>query len=230
MPCCARWRRSRARPSPSRARQWQATRTHLSLAGQRFDLTGPAQGYRDLFLPLLGAHQVANATVAVAALHGLRAQGVPTTEAALRAGLAQVAWPARVEVLQRAPLVVADGAHTRESIAALERALREASGGWRRATLLLGFSADKAPGPLLEAFRALSDRLILVRSRHPRAADPASLAAHPALSGADVRVIPPIAEALRVALAEAEAEDLIVAAGSLFVAAEARALILGLEE
>ncbi|MDQ4078899.1 MAG: bifunctional folylpolyglutamate synthase/dihydrofolate synthase [Chloroflexota bacterium] len=213
---------------------WKGTRTHVSLEGQRFDITemGQAAGaeigggyrYNDLFLPLLGEHQLRNATVAVVALHLLREQGVLWDEAALREGLAGVEWPARVEVLQRGPLVVVDGAHTAESAAALVSTLQEAVvGGWARSTLVLGISGDKNLPVLLDELDPLADRLILTGARHPRAADPTVLAAHPALTDREVRVIPDVAEAMKAAISDAGAKDLIVATGSLFVAAEARA-------
>ncbi|MGH2542129.1 MAG: bifunctional folylpolyglutamate synthase/dihydrofolate synthase, partial [Ardenticatenaceae bacterium] len=181
---------------------WQVTRTAVSLAGQRFSIAEWGVGSRewgseceilreceDLELPLLGAHQVENAVVAIAALEALREQGIAWDEAALREGLARVEWPARVEVVRRYPLVVVDGAHTRESAAALVTALREAMpGGWGEATLVLGVSSDKDVGVLVEVLAPLADHVILTRSRHPRAADPAALASHPALSIHGVRI------------------------------------------
>ncbi len=179
--------------------------------------------YNDLFLPLLGSHQVANATVALTALDALREQGIAWDEAALRDGLAQVRWPARVEVLRRAPIVIADGAHTRESAQALVDTLRAAiPDGWARSTLVLGVSSDKDVASLLDVLAPLAGRLILTRANHPRAADPATLAQHPALAARAPRVIPDVADAMRAALADAGPRDLIVATGSLFIAAEAR--------
>ena len=77
-----------------------------------FDLAKAGITYQDLRLSLLGQHQITNAMVVVATLHLLREQGVTWDEAALREGLADVIWPARVEVLQKNPIVIADGAHT----------------------------------------------------------------------------------------------------------------------
>lgn len=209
--------------------RWQGQRTQVSLDGQKFDLwetppdESPTLRYPALPLGLLGGHQVANATVAVAALHLLREQGVGWDEAALREGLASVTWPARVEVLRRAPFVIADGAHTAESAQALVATLRELlPGGWGRSTLILGISADKELGTLWEALEPLAERLILTRSRHPRAMEPAVLAAHPALAGRALETTPDIPEALVMALHEAAPNDLIVVTGSLFVAAAAR--------
>jgi len=76
---------------------------------------GPlAPGYfnfRDVAIGLLGRHQAANAAVALAAVEELRRSGWNIPEAAIRRGLAEVVWPARVEVVARRPTVVLDAAH-----------------------------------------------------------------------------------------------------------------------
>ena len=59
-------------------------------------------------LSLLGEHQAANAALVVACVEELRAQGWKITDAAVRGGLANAVWPARMEVLGRRPWVVLD--------------------------------------------------------------------------------------------------------------------------
>ncbi|MDZ4278734.1 MAG: Mur ligase family protein, partial [Dehalococcoidia bacterium] len=92
--------------------------------GQRFTLRTPTATYQ-LQLPLLGAHQLENAATAVLALEALAPHGIEIGESNVREGLASVRWPARIEVLKRRPLIVADGAHSRDSARALARTLRE---------------------------------------------------------------------------------------------------------
>jgi dihydrofolate synthase / folylpolyglutamate synthase len=182
----------RAAPLVVAGEQLRAERTRVTLEGQQFSvawLEGGGSGYEALHLSMLGRHQVENSLVAIAALHELREQGVPWEEAAIREGLAAVEWPARVEVLQRKPLVVADGAHTPESATALVSALREACpGGWARGTLVIGISSDKNISGILPALRPLADRVILTRSRHPRSADPQLMASDPSLAEVEARV------------------------------------------
>ena len=76
-------------------------------------------------LSLPGRHQAANAAVALATLNELRRQGWRIPEAAIRRALAEVKWPARIEVLSRRPVVVLDAAHNVASIAALLETLGE---------------------------------------------------------------------------------------------------------
>ena len=79
---------------------------HDSIDGQTFSYRGAVYD-----LPLLGRHQLRNAAVALETVAALRARGWRIPDAAVHAGLAQVRWPARFEVLRRAPWFVLDGGH-----------------------------------------------------------------------------------------------------------------------
>ena len=102
--------------------------------------------FSDLTTPLLGAHQLANQTTAVAACAELARQGVAIDEATIRRGLAAVCWPGRLEVLRAGDAdnaaVVVDSAHTVESAHLLCDALAEFFPG-RRLQMILGVSNDK---------------------------------------------------------------------------------------
>jgi dihydrofolate synthase/folylpolyglutamate synthase len=78
-----------------------------------------------LSLNLLGEHQAANAALAVVCVEVLREQGWRITDQAVAAGLAEVVWPARLEVIRRQPLVVVDCAHNVASAEALLHALEQ---------------------------------------------------------------------------------------------------------
>src|SRR5207253_10547378 len=89
-------------------------------AGVQATITTPAGTYRDLRVPLLGLHQADNAAVAVTAIDALRSRGWDISDGALRDGLARTRWPGRLEVIDRNPIVLVDGAH---NPAGLERSL-----------------------------------------------------------------------------------------------------------
>src|SRR5439155_5539420 len=73
---------------------------------------------------LIGAHQAANAALAVAAVENLRALGLAIDTGAVAEGLARVCWPARLEIVQRQPLVLLDCAHNVASAQALAKTLQ----------------------------------------------------------------------------------------------------------
>jgi dihydrofolate synthase/folylpolyglutamate synthase len=204
------------------------SRLNHSLQGQDFRLRTPS-GEHDLHLPLLGRHQLENAATAVLAVEALREHGVDVSASQIERGLAGVRWPARLEVLRERPLLVVDGAHNAESARRLRETLAEEAPG-RRAILVVGASRDKDVEGMAAELAPAAKCLIATSSRHPRALPAEAVAAVFAEQGVVVTVISTVAEAVDAALAGAEADDVICVAGSLFVAAEARAHVLGIEE
>jgi dihydrofolate synthase/folylpolyglutamate synthase len=97
--------------------------SRLGSEGSRFDFDLPTRRLSDLQLGLLGAHQVANAALAVAAVEALADRGFSVAEPSLRHALASVEVPGRLEVVRQHPLVVLDGAHNPAKMAALSEAL-----------------------------------------------------------------------------------------------------------
>ena len=195
--------------------------------GQEIALRTPHAKY-DLWLPLLGPHQVENAVAAVLAVEALRERGVDASPERVREGLAAVRWPGRLEVLRRRPLLVADGAHNAESA----RRLRETLAGdlgFSTATFVIGVSKDKDTAGMEQELRPMAKRLIATRSRHPRALEAERVAAAFSQNGVTASPLAPVSAAVDLALASAAPDELVCVAGSLFVAAEARAHVLGIE-
>jgi dihydrofolate synthase/folylpolyglutamate synthase len=202
-------------------RDWRWELDAADLDGQAFALVEGRRVIDELWIPLLGEHQVVNAATAVAALSLLRRAGIDLSQAVIREGLRAVYWPGRMEILGRAPLVVADGAHNADSAQKLVAALRDYC-DYRRLVVVWGASADHATPELMEALLSGADRAIAVRSRHARAADPSWLQAQAAELGFYLEVKETVAQALTAVLDDAEPGDLICCTGSIFVAAEAR--------
>jgi dihydrofolate synthase/folylpolyglutamate synthase len=204
---------------------WRALSRDLN--GQRFRLKRP-RGALDLSMPLLGEHQLANAATAVACADALAERGLALSDDAIVRGLANVSWPGRMEVLQRKPLVIADGAHSGDAAAALRDSLTHYLSG-RRALFIIGVSAGKDAEALARELAPIAERVIAVRSRHPRALAAEEVAAVFAANGTDTEIGGGVAEALDVALATAREETVICLTGSLFVVAEGRAHLRGIE-
>lgn len=187
--------------------------------GQTIWIKGRTREYEPS-IPLLGEHQVENAAVAVAAAEVLAESDKMITPGNIAAGLAKVNWPGRLQVLRRNPWVVADGAQNIYSMQKLGEALKKYF-HYEKLTLILGFSGDKdVPGMAGEAAQLTGD-IVLTTSRHPRAVKTDKLLNEFSNHGVRARTAPNIADALKMALGEAGPNDLIVAAGSVFVAAEA---------
>ena len=202
------------------------------LSGQRIRVEGPP-GVVEARLPLLGTHQVENAATAVACANALRtgiSQGWYDPEPAwIAEGLASVSWPCRIEVLREDPLVIVDGAHNRDSARRLAETLVEYF-ACDRALFVVGCGSDKDIEGLAEELAPLAARVIAVRADHPRAMDPRQIAEMFGRLNVDAEIVENVPDAVDHALAATSEGSLtlICVAGSLFVAAEARAHVLGL--
>lgn len=183
-------------------------------------------------LPLLGAHQAHNAAVALAGFDVLAevAPRLTVTRDDVLRGFATLRWPARVEVLGHRPLLVIDGAHNGASAEALADTLRTCFPAARR-TLVFGTTRDKDLRGQLHALLPLFDEVIATRYReNPRSLAPDTIvSAVLMLSGRSAYTSADPAEALDLARRLTAPDGLICVTGSLFLAAEARAVVLNLQ-
>jgi dihydrofolate synthase/folylpolyglutamate synthase len=187
----------------------------------------------ELTLPLLGSHQAHNVAVVLASLD-LLAEVAPDLEvkrADVVRGFAALKWPARVEVIGKNPWLVVDGAHNVASAAALADTLRSCFPPSRR-TLVFGTTRDKDLVGQLEALLPCFDTVIVTRYvENPRSVPPETIADQViAMTGRPVRIAAEPAQALALARELTDLDGLICVTGSLFLAAEARMIILGLPE
>jgi len=190
--------------------------------GQEVDLRGGRGWYGGIRLRLLGAHQAANAAVALRILELL---GVD--EAAIRQGFATVEWPGRMELIQpdQGPQVLLDGAHNPAKAAALARAVREIFPS-RHLHLLLGVLADKDVAGVVAPLLPLAEQVWATTPESPRALPASDLAAVCAAQGRPARAIAALPEALASALAAAGPDDLLLVTGSFYVIGPARRILV----
>jgi len=185
-----------------------------SLDGQRL-----AVGSVELSIPLLGAHQVANAATAYAAL---QVSGLDVPAEAIRKGFATVVWPCRFEVMRRQPPLVLDSAHNVDSAEHLCQTLQEYFPG-RRTILIFGSSEDKDIPGMLGALQPCLERVIATQAVHPRAMAPQALVEAAARLGVAAEAAASVEAALVRALELSQADGaVVVSAGSMFVTAEVR--------
>ncbi|MEO9327699.1 bifunctional tetrahydrofolate synthase/dihydrofolate synthase [Gordonia aurantiaca] len=206
----------------------------LAVGGQMLTIQGLGGVYDEVFLPLHGAHQAANAAVALAAVEAFFGAG-PDRQLdveAIRAGFASVASPGRLERLRSAPTVFADAAHNPHGAAALARALAEEF-DFRRLVGVVGVLGNKDARGLLEALEPVLDMVVVTDNGSPRALDPQTLAeyAHEVFGEDRVVVKPFLPDAVEEAIALAEEADGerisgagVVITGSVVTAGAARTL------
>jgi len=194
---------------------------------QNFRLRTPQGGYQAK-LPLLGKHQLDNAATAVLAVEALAASGVKVSEEAVKSGLESVKWQARIEAIKRRPLLIIDAAHTADSARRLRDTLDEyfkVDG----ATFVIGVMGDKDLEGLAMAIEPVARRVIATRADHPRALDPAKIVRLFQDMGIETITQPNVGDAVDAALNLSTPSEAIVILGSVALAGEARAHVLGLE-
>jgi dihydrofolate synthase/folylpolyglutamate synthase len=170
----------------------------------------------------LGAHQVTNAATAYTSLLIARERGLSISDAAIRKGFSRVGWPARFELLNRQPPVVVDSAHNRDSALKLRHALDDYFPGLP-VILVFGASEDKDIAGMFNELLPRVRQVIATKSIHPRAIEPELLVDRAHQFGKPAQAFPTVEAALEEALRLAESEFVILATGSLFVAAGVRA-------
>ena len=174
---------------------------------------------------LLGLHQAHNAAVAVATVDRLRDTGMPIADAAIARGLSTVAWPGRIEVLSRSPVVILDTAHNVPSAEALVRTLRETFPAVRRKAVVFAVSSDKPWADILRTLGGYFDHFHLTRyGNNPRCVPPEALAGAVG-DGVTWAVHAAGGAAWETARAGAGPDDLVCVTGSVFLAGELRAVM-----
>ncbi|MPM37362.1 Dihydrofolate synthase/folylpolyglutamate synthase [bioreactor metagenome] len=174
-----------------------------------------------LKLPLLGYHQVQNAATAYAAIEIARGEGVKISDAAIKEGFASVEWPGRFEIINQEPLIVVDSAHNLDSALKLRLALDDYIGD-RKVALIFGASEDKDIKGMFSVLIPRVTHLIATQSTHPRAMLANKLVELAHQFGRSATATLDIGEALTKAVELAKGDEVIIVAGSIFVAAAAR--------
>jgi dihydrofolate synthase/folylpolyglutamate synthase len=193
------------------ASQW----TYWGPAGRRGGLAYPA---------LRGAMQLRNAAAAICALGTLRAR-LPVAMQDVRRGLAEVALPARFEVLPGRPQVILDVAHNVEAAKTLDGNLA-ASGFAPETIAVCGMLRDKDIEGVLRAVAPRITRWHLASLRGPRAASAADLAARLAalsVEKSSIHMHESPAQAFAAAREHANENDKIVVFGSFLTVGEVKA-------
>ncbi len=189
-------------------------------------------GLCDLDPPrLLGAHQVHNAGLAVAAV---KAAGLKLDDRTLSRGLASAHWPARLQRLKCGPIVDQaraalwaepeiwlDGGHNphaARAVASVMADLQEKSP--RRLILISGMQTSKDREGFFEAFAGLAAMVFATAADHEGAASPDDVAAAARRAGLPALPCPNVREAMAAALAEDGEPPRILICGSLYLAGE----------
>jgi dihydrofolate synthase/folylpolyglutamate synthase len=204
------------------------------VAGQVLRLTGADGPIDEIFLPLYGAHQAANAAQALAAAEaflGLKALHPDV----VREGFAQVHFPGRLELIRRSPALVLDAAHNPHGARAAAAGVTEAF-AFSPLIGVIAVMADKDARGILEVFEEIMNQVVISQvastSRGMPAAELGALAEE-IFGSSRVTVVPRLDDAIDRAVELAEADGIgspgVLITGSVVAVGEARTLLVGNE-
>jgi dihydrofolate synthase/folylpolyglutamate synthase len=194
--------------------------TRVSLTEQSFQLVTPSGQISNLEIPLLGTHQLLNASCAVAAVQSLDDPRV--TDSAIRDGLRSVIWPGRFEIIEKKPLIILDGAKDSHAIQKLSETVKTFLPGLDLFTII-SISNDKDYSLMVRYLADITGRFILTEHRvKSRTATTEQLEEVIKKTGVPYEIVLPVHNAIESAKSHAMDEDAILITGSVFLVGEAR--------
>jgi dihydrofolate synthase/folylpolyglutamate synthase len=202
----------------------------VAVGGQQISVRGLGGDYEDLLLPLHGAHQAHNTVLAIAAVEAFLGGGEQRLDPDIvRAGIAAVASPGRLEIVRRSPTVLVDAAHNPAGALALRAALED-SFNFARIIGVVAILKDKDATEMLEILDPVLDHVVVSRTTSPRAMRPDELGQLAVeIFGEDrVTVVQDLPDALDTAAGLADEGGVgggVLATGSVTTAAEVRMLL-----
>ena len=191
-------------------------RSH-SLEGQIFD----CGSRKELFLPLLGDHQLHNASVVLSIADTLIEKGWKISEENIREGIRDVSWPGRFDIVKRDPLFIIDGGHNPQCLEALVKNIEDYLAD-RKIIALTGVLADKDYGEMYRPMLPYIREFVCITPPNPRKLEAAELAEHLRRVGATATPCKTIEEGVQLAVEKAGADGVVLCFGSLYTIGDIR--------
>ena len=184
--------------------------TH-SLEGQTFS----CGNRKNLFLPLLGQHQLHNGCVALTVLDILQEKGWKITEQHIYEGLKATTWPGRFHIVGRDPLFIIDGGHNPQCLEALVKNIEDYLPG-KKIIGLTGVLADKDYGEMYKPLLPLIQQFVCITPPSDRKLEAAKLAKHLQAVGAKATAYDTIPAGVTAAKELASNNGVVLCFGSLY--------------
>lgn len=182
-----------------------------TLEGQVFD----CGSRKNLVLPLLGDHQLHNASVVLSIADTLIGEGWKISEQNIYDGIRDVRWPGRFDIVCRKPLFIIDGGHNPQCIEALVKNIRDYLAG-KKVVALTGVLADKDYADMYKPVMPLVDRFVCITPPNPRKLEAEQLARYLRQAGAQAQASESILGGVKQAMDLAGEDGVVLCFGSLY--------------
>lgn len=182
-----------------------------TLEGQVFD----CGSRKNLVLPLLGDHQLHNASVVLSIADTLIGEGWKISEQNTYDGIRDVRWPGRFDIVCRKPLFIIDGGHNPQCIEALVKNIQDYLAG-KKVIALTGVLADKDYADMYKPVMPLVDRFVCITPPNPRKLEAEQLARYLRQAGAQAQASESILDGVKKAMDLAGEDGVVLCFGSLY--------------
>lgn len=182
-----------------------------TLEGQVFD----CGSRKNLVLPLLGDHQLHNASVVLSIADTLIGEGWKISKQNIYDGIRDVRWPGRFDIVCRKPLFIIDGGHNPQCIEALVKNIQDYLAG-KKVIALTGVLADKDYADMYKPVMPLVDRFVCITPPNPRKLEAEQLARYLRKAGAQAQASESILDGVKKAMDLAGEDGVVLCFGSLY--------------
>lgn len=186
------------------------------------DMSGSVFSYKDytVKVSLVGAHQLYNAATAFEASIALIERGVNLTVENILFGIENAHIAARTQIVSKKPLVLIDGGHNPDGVAALCKNLVTVFSG-KSVTAIVGMMADKDISESAKLLAPLCDKILTVTVDNPRSMKADGLKEIFERYNSDVTAFDNLGSALNEVIGKIGENEMLLICGSLYLASEA---------
>lgn len=208
----------------NKAKQMHAKVTFVNSAGIRVlqeSLNGESFSYRSsdgrwyekIEIPLLGRHQINNAALALETLNVIK-NYYCISDFQTEDGMRKTIWRGRIEILEREPMVICDGAHNPDGAKSLLSFLQNNFTN-QRLIYIMGVLSDKDYEQMVQILAPAADKIYTVAPDNPRALSSRELCNCISKYHQNVEERQRLAECFSEVRQKAEKDDVIIICGTL---------------
>ncbi|MCI2000350.1 MAG: bifunctional folylpolyglutamate synthase/dihydrofolate synthase [Clostridia bacterium] len=189
------------------------------IAGTVFDVKNEYLDYKNIKISLLGEYQLMNATETLLACKAMNDNGAKLSEKAVFDGLADAKWKGRMEIVEKEPFVLLDGAHNIDGITMLSKSLKKYFSD-KQITLLIGILGDKEYKKMLEVIIPLASKVVFTEPHSNRKWHVEAVEGLVKKYDVEVHIEKDISKAYTLAKSITDKKNVVVCAGSLYLIGE----------
>ncbi len=188
--------------------------------GTSFDYHSPKLNLKTVRVNLLGKHQAYNASTAITAfIMFLQQTGRKLNKQKIYKALSNVNWQGRMQIISSHPTVIIDGAHNEEGINALKNNLIDIFPN-KKIYFVLAILRDKKLETIIKDICSVSHKIYITKNKSNRAAEIEDQVKFVKLYDKHYEVHEDVMTAVKKAVSDADADDIVMISGSLYTISE----------